>query len=90
MSKTIAALFALSLFASVPVASAHNAGHIIKPNGQCVNVGSARPGPKVPEANPNHNADTDELDLVDGRGDQYGARYAAEQGNSAVLPGECA
>lgn len=75
----------------VRVTSAHNAGHIITPDGQCQNVGSLKDSPDVSDSNPNLNTTTDpgRLDLIPGPGDQYGARFAAVQGNSAVLPGEC-
>lgn len=78
----------------VSPAMAHNAGCIITGNGGVVAVGSTKSGPFVPQDNPNYHtaADVDEgrLDLVDGPGDQYGARFAADQGNSAVRrPGTC-
>ena len=73
---------------SVTVASAHNSGHIILPDGQCVNVGSLKEAPIVGDKNP-HQLPNRQLDLIPGSGDQYGARFAAEQGNSAVLPGAC-
>ena len=75
----------------VGIASAHNAGHIMLPDGTCLNVGSLKEAPFVSESNPHLNTTTDpgRLDLIPGRGDQYGARFAAEQGNSRVEPGEC-
>jgi hypothetical protein len=77
----------------VSAVSAHNAGHIILPDGQCLDVGSGsihpdRGAPIVGDGNPHQN-EAGQLDLIPGPGDQYGARFAAEQGNSAVLPGEC-
>jgi hypothetical protein len=80
------------------VALAHNAGHIILPDGTCHNVGSGKDAPYVSENNPHyHEPDPNDpndpnvgrLDLKDGPGDQYGARYAADQGNSRVRPGDC-
>jgi len=65
-------------------AAAHNAGYVMTGNGSCQEVGSNKEGPVVPDSNPNRNASTGQLDLIAGPGDQYGARYAAEQGNSAV------
>lgn len=61
-------------------ALAHNAGWVLLPNGECVNVGSGF-----------HNS---HVDLIEGPGDQYGTRYAAVQGNSRVSvpatnPGDC-
>lgn len=82
----------LIAIAAAGTAGAHNAGHIILDD-RCVELGSGNPGPYVPESNPNFHdeadADYGRLDLKDGRGDQYGARFAAEQGNSRVEPAEC-
>jgi len=72
----------------VSAASAHNAAHFFLPSGECLNVGSDKTAPLVPEQNPNRNATTGELDLVPGPGDQYGARYAADQ-SPQLLPGNC-
>ena len=69
---------------AVAPAQAHNAGYVITGNGTCQEVGSNKEAPLVPEQNPNRNATTGQLDLTPGPGDQYGARYAADQGNSAV------
>lgn len=85
---------ALAIAASllvVGIASAHNSGHIVFPDGTCLNVGSLKEAPFVSESNPHLNTTTDpgRLDLIPGRGDQYGARFAAEQGNSRIEPGEC-
>jgi hypothetical protein len=65
-------------------AQAHNAGYVITGNGACQEVGSNKEAPLVPEQNPNRNGATGQLDLIPGPGDQYGARFAADQGNSAV------
>ena len=75
----------------VGVVFAHNAGHIFLSDGTCVNVGSSKESPDVSDSNPNLNTTTDpgQLDLIPGPGDQYGARFAADQGNSRVLPGAC-
>ena len=75
-------------FATTP-ATAHNAGCVQTGNGEWVFVGSNKSGPFVPEQNPNRNTtpgpDFGRLDLQpEGPGDQYGARHAADQGNSAV------
>lgn len=88
--RQVKARLVLGLFACLSLASAHNAGHVVLGNGACVNVGSGKPAPMVPEANPNRNTlgpsgDLGRLDLMpDTRGDQYGARFAAEQGGSHV------
>jgi hypothetical protein len=78
----------LASLMTVSVAFAHNAGHIILPDGQCMNVGSLKDAPVVGDGNPNQ-LSNGQLDLIPGPGDQYGARFAADQGNSAILPGEC-
>ena len=69
-------------------ATAHNAGCVQTGNGEWVFVGSNKSGPFVPEQNPNRNTtpgpNYGRLDLQPGPGDQYGARHAADQGNSAV------
>ena len=72
-------------------AGAHNAGHVILHDGTCIDVGSGNPGPFVSPNNPHINTTTDpgRLDLEPGNGDQYGARFAADQGQSAVLPRFC-
>jgi len=72
---------------SFSLAFAHNAGHIMI-NGQCINVGSLKEAPIVGDGNPNQ-LSNGQLDLIPGPGDQYGARFAANQGQSRVEPGEC-
>jgi hypothetical protein len=77
------------VIASTAPAAAHNAGCVQTGNGDWVFVGSNKSGPFVPEQNPNRNTtpggDFGRLDLQpEGPGDQYGARHAADQGNSAV------
>ena len=70
-------------------ASAHNAGHIILPSGKCLNVGAGNTVELPVQAQANTNA-AGELDLIPGTaGDEFGARFAAEQGNSRVLPRHC-
>ncbi|HXG76489.1 MAG TPA: hypothetical protein VNJ53_07965 [Gaiellaceae bacterium] len=84
----VGAAAALALLAAAP-AAAHNAGCVQTGNGEWVFVGSRKDAPLVPESNPNRNTDG-QLDLQPGSGDQYGARYAADQGNSAVeRPASC-
>ena len=78
------------------VALAHNAAHIHLPTGECQDVGSGKSAPFVPDQNPHqHQGDPDDpnngrLDLQPGDGDQYGARYGADQGNSRTYPNTCA
>ena len=56
-------------------------------------VGSFKDTPIVGAGDPNQSPGSDnapgQLDLIPGNGDQYGARYAADQGNSRLLPGAC-
>jgi hypothetical protein len=66
----------LSLVIATTVVLAHNAGHIHLSDGTCVDVGSGK-----------HNT---HVDLIAGPGDQYGTRYAAEQGNTPIYPRFCA
>jgi hypothetical protein len=84
------ALIAVALVAGVgaPSALGHNAGHIILPDGSCLEVGSNKDAPIVAEPAPGDLA-TGQLDLIPGPGDQYGARFAADQGNTPILPGNC-
>lgn len=88
-------LVAIALASSVMTlvagtAAAHNAGCVLNGHGEYVFVGSNRGSPAVPEQNPNSSYDPirdgNFLDLQPGTSgsDQYGARYAADQGDSAV------
>ncbi|MEX0784253.1 MAG: hypothetical protein WD557_16555 [Dehalococcoidia bacterium] len=68
---------------------AHNAGHVILPSGECINVGGNNTVSLPETAAANTNV-AGELDLIPGTpGDEFGARFAAEQGDSAVLPRAC-
>lgn len=69
-------LAALTIRANL--ALAHNAGHIHLPTGECVDVGSG-----------NHTAEPEHQDKIDGPGDQYGARWAAEQDGTPIYPRHC-
>ena len=60
------------------VALAHNAGHIHLPSGECQDVGSGK-----------HAHNPEQQDKIPGPGDQYGARYAAEQGNTPIFARHC-
>ena len=73
------------------VASAHNSGHLIRPDGTCVDVGSSKEAPLVGAGNPNQSPGFNpagQLDLIPGPGDQYGARFAADH-SPRLLPGPC-
>ena len=90
--KQAALVAALVAAFGAPSASAHNAGHVITPDGTCQDVGSGKPAPVVAEPAPGNlttGADAGRLDLIPGPGDQYGARFAATSGDSRVLPGQC-
>jgi hypothetical protein len=61
-------------------ARAHNAGHFFLPSGKCLEIGSFKESPHgldlVPETpNPPF--------------DEYGASFAAFQGNTPIFPGAC-
>lgn len=87
--RKLALLAAVTVAAvGAPSALAHNAGHIILPNGTCLEVGSNKEAPDVGEPAPG-DLTTGQLDLIPGSGDQYGARFAATRGNTPVLPGNC-
>jgi hypothetical protein len=79
-SIAVAVIVALQLLGS-SITLAHNAGHFFL-KGRCITLGSLKPGPFV---GPNK----EQLDLIEGPGDQFGVRYAADQGLTPVLPGEC-
>lgn len=69
-------------------ASAHNLGCLPTPNG-VVEVGSQKNSPLVSPNAPSIWDDERQgwqLDLIEGDGDQFGARFAAEQGKSKVQP----
>lgn len=76
---------AAAMALSSAAVAAHNAGCVQTGTGEYVFVGSNKDSPIVPEHNPKQNDDGN-LDLIEGPGDQYAARFAAEQGESAVEP----
>jgi hypothetical protein len=80
---TVAAVAAALTVA--PSASAHNAGHVIRPDGTCQEVGSFKQVLAGPDKTP--------LDLMPesqgGMFDEVGTSYAAFQGNTPVQPGPC-
>ncbi len=71
--------------ALAPTASAHNAGHLVRPDGTCQEVGSFKPVLAGPDQTP--------LDLIPetqgGMFDEVGTSYGAFQGQTPVLPGPC-
>lgn len=94
----IGATVACAIMLGAPPASAHNAGCVETGNGGVVTVGSGKSAPFVSENNPHYHVGFDtgpesnhgRLDLVDAdnpnaTGDQYGARFAADQGSEKHL-----
>lgn len=81
ISTALVLATALTL-ALAPAASAHNRGHLILPNGQCIIVGSEKsvtlPDGTMLDLRP-ETPDADEI----------GTAFAAEQGNSAIEKGPC-
>ena len=90
MVFTAALAAGLTAVAILPIsASAHNAGHIILPSGECLNVGGNN-SVSLPDSAQAYTNANGERDLIPGTpGDEIGARFAAEQGNSRVLPRPC-
>lgn len=59
-------------------ATAHNAGHIHLPNGECQDVGSGK------------HANNPAIDRYPATsGDEYGTRWAADQGHTPIWPRHC-
>jgi hypothetical protein len=90
-SRIVLAVAAALLLTSVVSmgATAHNAGCVQTGTGEWVFVGSNKEGPLVPDQNPMKSWDPlindYRLDLQpENSGDQFGARAAADVGNSAV------
>jgi hypothetical protein len=94
MKRSILAAAAAMATVTLPtgLARAHNAAHFFLPDGTCHEVGSNKDAPIVGEGNPNQSPGSNnlpgQLDLIPGNGDQYGARYAADQ-SPRLLPGNC-
>ena len=80
-----AVLVAAAMVPSLP-AGAHNAGHLVRPDGTCLEVGSFRPAPLV-------GPDREQLDLMPETPsppfDEYGASFAAFRGGTPLEPGPC-
>jgi hypothetical protein len=94
MKRSILVAAAAMATVTVPtgLARAHNAAHFFLPDGTCHEVGSNEDAPIVGDGNPNQSPGSNnlpgQLDLIPGNGDQYGARYAADQ-SPRLLPGNC-
>ena len=83
-SAAVIAVALVAALASAFPAGAHNAGHFFLPDGTCHEVGSFLPGPLV-------GSDKHVLDLIPATPkDEYGASFAAFQGDTPLLPGGCA
>jgi hypothetical protein len=83
-SVAILAIALVAASASALPAGAHNAGHFFLPDGTCHEVGSFLPAPLVGSGKL-------PLDLIPATPqDEYGASFAAFQGNTPLLPGGCA
>lgn len=81
----VAALVVTSLGLAGP-ASAHNAGHLTLPSGECLEVGSFRDAPLV-------GPDKVQLDLVPETSnppfDEFGVSYVGFEGRTPIAPGPC-
>ena len=91
--RKIAARLVVALLVLGSVASAHNTGYVLLPDGNYVSVGSGKQGPEVPEANKNRNV----LDLRDEAGrldlmpETVGAQFGASvRGNLGQQAGQTA
>ncbi len=74
----VAAAIGLQMLAA-GVALAHNAGHIRLPSGECMNVGGG---------NSARNEEQDKYpDTPFPEKDEFGARWAADKGNTPIMPG---
>jgi hypothetical protein len=79
--RTLAAVIAVSLLLSASSASlavAHNAGHMHLPTGECRDVGSGKH---------HSNRQVDRYPAT--ASDEYGARWAADQGNTPIYQRFC-
>jgi hypothetical protein len=85
MLKSLAAIVSSASLAVAlaPAASAHNAGHFLLPDGTCHEVGSFKEVTRGP------NGKLDLIPETPSPFDEYGASYAAFQGNTPILPGPC-
>ena len=76
----------VSVFALPAVAAAHNVGHVYRPDGTCLEIGSVKEAPLVGQ-------DRTQLDLVPGTAnpprDEYGTSFVGYWGNTPILPGRC-
>jgi hypothetical protein len=83
MKRPIIVVAALGLALSLPAAaSAHNRAHVVLPTGECIIVGSEK-SVTLPDGM-----------LLDLRpetpnADEFGAAFAADEGNSALGKGPC-
>lgn len=87
---TVAFLATLLLVVVGWPASAHNAAHVNLPTGTCIDVGSFKSVvlPAGAQAGSIVEDGEKHLDLIAGSGDQYGARWAADQ-SPVIEPRGC-
>jgi hypothetical protein len=82
-SVAVLAVALVAALSSALPAGAHNAGHFFLPDGSCHEVGSFLPAPLV-------GSEKVALDLIPATPqDEYGASFAAFQGDTPLLPGGC-
>lgn len=87
MKRSLAGLAALTAVVAIPASvAAHNAGHIILPDGTCLEIGSFRNAPIVGQ-------DRTRLDLVPQTPnppfDEIGVSFVGFQGRTPIFPGPC-
>ena len=75
-----------AFLACVGAAGAHNAGHLVLPDGSCHEVGSFRDAPLIGPSR-------QQLDLVPETPttpfDEYGVSFVGFNGNTPIFPGGC-
>jgi len=87
MKRARAILAGAAVFMALPmIATAHNAGHITRPDGTCQELGSSRSAPLVGQ-------DRTQLDLVPETAnpprDEYGVSFVGYWGRTPIAPGPC-
>jgi len=77
---------ALAFIAMPMIATAHNLGHVVLPDGSCLEMGSGKEAPLVGQ-------DRTQLDLVPQTPtvprDEYGLSFVGFWANTPILPGRC-
>ena len=83
VAKAAAAASVLALMLS-PAAPAHNRAHVILPNGECIVVGSEK-SVTLPDGTFQDLRPETPWNVAD----EYGASFAADEGNSRLQKGPC-